>query len=132
MEKVILFDGVCNLCNGAVNFVIRKDKKQVFRFASLQSNAAKDLLKPFASRSAGADSMLLLENNHLYNKSAAALRVARRLPFPWPLLYGFMIVPRFIRDKVYDIVAKNRYKWFGKREQCMVPREQLRARFLEQ
>ncbi len=128
---VILFDGVCNLCNGFVQFVIARDPQARFRFASLQSNAAASLLNGRIQNGPIPDSVLLVEDGRIYTQSTAALRVARGLGFPWNLSYGFLIVPKPLRDAVYDWVASNRYEWFGKRAVCMVPTPDLRARFLD-
>lgn len=130
MQTVIFFDGVCNLCNGAVQFTIERDHKNSFRFASLQSDFAKEELTPFNISSANLASFILLEEGKIYLRSTAALRVARKLKGLWPLLYGFIIVPRFIRDAVYNYIAKNRYKWFGKQETCWVPTPELKNKFL--
>ena len=129
-RPVILFDGVCNLCNGFVQFVISRDPQRRFQFASLQSRAAAALLNGRGASGPLPDSVLLLENGKLFMQSDAALRVARRLTFPWNLAYAFVIVPRPLRDLVYAWVARNRYRWFGKRDVCMVPTPDLRARFL--
>jgi predicted DCC family thiol-disulfide oxidoreductase YuxK len=128
---VILFDGVCNLCNGFVQFVIARDPQARFRFASLQSNAAAALLNCRIQNGPIPDSVLLVEDGRIYTQSTAALRVARGLGFPWNLSYGFLIFPKPLRDAVYDWVASNRYEWFGKRAVCMVPTPDLRARFLD-
>ena len=129
-HKILLFDGVCNLCNGAINFVIRHDKNDVFLFASLQSDLGKELLKKYKIDSQKIDSIILIDNDKVYVKSAAALCAARYLNAAYPLLYGFMVVPKFIRNGVYDYIARNRYKWFGKRESCMIPTLELKAKFL--
>jgi predicted DCC family thiol-disulfide oxidoreductase YuxK len=129
MQPVIFFDGVCNLCNGAVQFTIERDPKNIFRFASLQSEYAKTALTPFNISYQELDSFILLENGKVYKRSTAALRVAKKLNGLWPLLYGFIIVPRFIRDAVYNYVGKNRYKWFGKQESCWVPTPELKSKF---
>ncbi len=129
-NPVILFDGVCNLCNGAVQFVIRHDPKSIFRFASLQSDAGQTLLKSHALPHTTFNSFVLLDKGIAYTKSTAALRVAKKLPGVTRLLYGFIIVPNFIRNAVYDLISKNRYKWFGRQESCMIPTPELRSRFL--
>jgi predicted DCC family thiol-disulfide oxidoreductase YuxK len=127
---VILFDGICNLCNSSVNYVIRHDPQKIFRFASLQSEPGKKLLKQFDLPENDINSFVLIENDQPFTRSAAALRVARKLKGPISLLYGFIIVPRFIRDAVYDLIAHKRYRWFGKRESCMVPGTSVSSRFL--
>lgn len=127
---VILFDGVCNLCSGAVQFIIRRDTAARYRFASLQSVAAKSLLKDF-NISEELKTFILIENNQVYKRSTAALRVARHLTGAWPLLYGFIIIPAFMRDAVYDWIGRNRYRWFGKKEECMIPSPSIQSRFLK-
>jgi predicted DCC family thiol-disulfide oxidoreductase YuxK len=126
-KHIVLFDGVCNLCNGAVRFILARDPAWRFRFASLQSDAARQRLQGEVP----AETMILIEAGKQYTKSAAALRIARRLRFPWPFLYAFVVIPRPLRDIVYDWVARHRYAWFGKRDTCMVPTPQMRGRFLE-
>ena len=132
MEKnaIILFDGVCNLCNGAVNFVIKRDKKSVFKFAPLQSKAAENLMVEGDFRNDDLSSFILLLNGRFYTRSEAALIVSRYLSGLWPLMYGFIIVPKFIRDYFYNIISNNRYKWFGKKEKCMIPTFELKEKFL--
>lgn len=127
---IILFDGVCNLCNGAINFVIIRDTANVFKFAPLQEKSGSLLLEKHAIDPQRIDSIVLIENNTVYVKSAAALRIAKKLSGPWPLLYIFIIIPAFIRDGVYDFIAKNRYKWFGKKNQCIIPTPSTKERFL--
>jgi predicted DCC family thiol-disulfide oxidoreductase YuxK len=124
---VVLFDGVCNLCNGAVRFILARDPAARFRFASLQSDAARRLL----GDGGPAETIVLLDAGKTYVISTAALRIARGLRFPWPLLYAFVAVPRPVRDLIYDWVARHRYRWFGKRDTCMLPTPELRERFLE-
>ncbi len=127
---VILFDGVCNLCNGFVNFIIKRDSNNYFQFASLQSRAGEKLLSAYKVAEQ-MKTIVYLEKGKVYKRSGAALRICRRLSGGWPLLYVFIIIPPFIRDGIYDLVAKYRYQWFGKREQCMVPTPELRSKFLE-
>ena len=131
MSGTILFDGVCNLCNGFVRFVVARDPEARFRFAALTSPAAAENLRQAGVTAPIPDSMVLVEDGRVYFRSDAPLRISRRLRFPWPLLYGFIVVPRFIRDRVYDIIAARRYRWFGRRDVCMVPTPELRARFLD-
>jgi predicted DCC family thiol-disulfide oxidoreductase YuxK len=129
-SAIILFDGVCNLCNGFVQFVIRQDRDSRFRFASLQSDTARELLQDQAGAGQSLDSVVLIENGRHYKQSTAALRILRHLSGAWPLLYGLIVVPAFVRDRVYAWVAANRYRWFGQRDSCMLPTPELKARFL--
>jgi len=130
MQSVVLFDGVCNLCNSFVQFVIKYDKNERFKFASLQSDFAEKELANFFMDSQKMSTVILLENGKLYSRSTAALRILNSLNGLWPLLYVFIIVPAFIRDVVYNLIAKNRYKWFGKKDSCMVLSPELQRRFL--
>lgn len=130
-KKIVLFDGVCNLCNRSVQFIIKRDHHKQFHFASLQGKTGQQLLAQFHLPADNLNSFILIENGTLYRKSSAALRIARKLGAAWPLLYGFIIVPAFIRDAVYSLIAKNRYKWFGKTESCMIPAPGLKERFLD-
>lgn len=129
-NPVILFDGVCNLCNGAVNFVIKRDTISQFKFAALQSEAGQKLLQQYNLPRENFNSFIFIEKGKVYTKSAAALKVCKSLTGLWPILYGFIIVPSFIRNAVYQWIAKNRYKWFGKKQQCMLPTAALKNRFL--
>lgn len=129
-HSIILFDGVCNLCNEAVNFVIKRDTGNVFKFTPLQEKQGVLLLKTHAVDTQKLDSIVLIENEKVYVKSSAALRIARKMSNLWPLFFVLLIIPSFIRDGVYDFIAKNRYKWFGKKEQCMIPTPGLREKFL--
>lgn len=128
-QPVIFFDGICNLCNASVQFVIEHDKGNYFNFSALQGDYAKNVLAEFNIVPENLDSILLLENGKLYTKSTSALRVAKKLNGLWPLLYGFVIVPKFIRDWVYDFIAINRYKWWGRQESCWMPTPELESRF---
>lgn len=129
-QPLILFDGVCNLCNSSVLFIIKRDSKEVFKFASLQSELGKALLQEFKLPATELNSVLLIDKGKFYNKSDAALNIARHLHGLWPMLYGLKIIPLFIRNGVYDWIAKNRYRWFGKKEACMIPTPELKSRFI--
>ncbi|WKK77835.1 DCC1-like thiol-disulfide oxidoreductase family protein [Marivirga salinae] len=128
-KPIIFFDGVCNLCNGAINFIIDRDKKGHFKFAPLQSNVAKNYVSQQIINN--TDSIILWKADQLYSKSTAALKIARHLDGAWKGLYVLIIIPKFIRDFVYDIIAKKRYKWFGKRDSCRMPTKDIKNRFLE-
>jgi predicted DCC family thiol-disulfide oxidoreductase YuxK len=130
-KQLILFDGVCNLCNSSVNYVIKHDKKDVFRFATLQSETGKTIIRKFNLDRSQTDSILLFsEEKGLKIKSTAGLAIASKLGFPRNLLTFFYIIPAFIRNWVYDYIAKNRYKWYGKKETCMIPTPELQKKFL--
>jgi predicted DCC family thiol-disulfide oxidoreductase YuxK len=128
---LVLFDGECNLCNGAVQFLLRRDVRARLHFASLQSRAAQDALAAAPPRGPLPDSIAFVHRGRVRVKSGAALAIARQLPFPWPLLAVFWLVPYPLRDFVYDFIARRRYRWFGRRDQCWVPTPALRARFLD-
>ena len=130
LHPVVLFDGVCNYCNAMVNFIIRRDKKKVFRFAPLQSEAAQEILRQYHFPQMNFDSFILVENDKIHQRSDAALRLYNKLPWYWKWTQIFWIFPKFIRDGVYNVIARNRYKWFGKKDQCMVPAPEVRERFL--
>ena len=130
-QHIILFDGVCNLCNSTVNFVLKNEKKPIFRVASIQSETGKELLKWCGLPSDYNQAVVYLENGKVHLGSTAALKIGQELTFPWSVLsYTGIIVPRFIRDWVYAQIAKHRYQWFGKRDVCMIPTKDLKARFL--
>lgn len=129
-QNIILFDGVCNLCNGAVLFIIKRDRKRKFLFASLQSSIAKQKLEEKNS-SSELETIILLSGNSIYQRSDAALEIARQLSGLWPALYVFKIVPRFIRDAIYTWIANNRYRFFGKKDSCMIPTPDLKSRFID-
>jgi predicted DCC family thiol-disulfide oxidoreductase YuxK len=130
MGAIILFDGVCNLCNHIVQFVIKRDKHAYFKFASLQSETGQTLLEKFKV-DPETDSIVLIEQDECYMKSSAALRVSKKLAGVWKAFFIFIIVPPVIRDKVYDLIARNRYKWFGKRDSCMLPSPEMKKRFIQ-
>ena len=131
MSAILLFDGVCNFCNGSVNFIIERDKIGYFKFAPLQSEIGQKLLDEYKIDKENTDSVILIEDEKVYTHSTAALRVARRLDGFWKYFYAFIIVPRPIRDFFYKLFAKNRYRLFGKQDACMLPTAAIRARFLE-
>jgi len=130
-KSLVLFDGVCNLCNGFVNFLILRDKKNKFHFGSLQSEKVKDILRQYNFSTESISTVILIENNKLYSQSTAVLKIVRKLNGAWPWMYAFIIVPIPIRDFLYKFVAKNRYKWFGKKDRCMIPTPGLKAKFVE-
>ena len=129
-QAIIFFDGVCNLCNSSVQFVIARDNRNFFKFAALQSDFAEKKLAEFNVDLKKSNSVFLLEDGKLYSKSSAALRITKHLSAAWPILYGFLAVPKFIRNGVYGFIAKNRYKWFGKQDSCWIPTPELKSRFL--
>ena len=129
-KQIILFDGACNLCNGAVNFVIKRDKSALIKFAALQSESGQRLLEQYHLSTGIFNSFVLIESGIVYTRSTAALKVCKNLTSLWPLMYGFIIVPKFIRDSIYNWIAKNRFRWFGKRERCMIPAPGIMDRFL--
>ncbi|HEY5124496.1 MAG TPA: DCC1-like thiol-disulfide oxidoreductase family protein [Ignavibacteria bacterium] len=128
--SLILFDGVCNFCNSSVNFIIRRDKKNIFRFASLQSETGQKCLSEFNFSQTEFDTIILIEKGELYTRSTAALRIAKSIRGIWKLFYIFIIIPRPIRNYFYDLLSRNRYKWFGKRYACRIPSEEEKNRFL--
>lgn len=130
-KKVILFDGVCNLCNSSIIFVIKHDPKDLFRFAPLQSDLGKSLIKKHNIDTTQVDSIILVDQEKAYIKSSAALRIARHLSGGYSLLSIFLIFPAFLRNVVYDYIARNRYKWYGKKDSCMIPTPELKAKFLD-
>ena len=129
-KQIILFDGVCNFCNFWVNFVIKRDKKDLFRFAALQSDKAKELISKFNFDASKQDTFILITGDKLYTKSTAALMICKQLNGPIKILYSFIILPKFFRDFIYDLMAENRYKLFGKRENCRIPIEKDKLKFL--
>lgn len=128
---IVLFDGVCNLCNGAVQFIIKNDKKDMFRFAALQSETGRKLLATHQLQHGKIDSIVLIKNDKAFIKSTAALHIAKELSGIWKLAYYYIVFPKFIRDAVYDFIARNRYGWFGKKDQCMIPTPELKKKFLD-
>ena len=129
-EKIILFDGVCNLCNSSVNFIIDRDKKNIFKFAALQSETGQKLLGHSKMNQKDFDSVVLIENGKIYSKSTAALKIIKEFSSLWKILYAFIIIPQPVRNYIYDVVASNRYKWFGKKDSCRIPTPDLKEKFL--
>jgi predicted DCC family thiol-disulfide oxidoreductase YuxK len=130
-KKLILFDGVCNLCNTSVQYVIKHDKKNSFMFTALQSEVGQQIIKDYNIDTSKTDSILLYTpENGVVSKSTAALKIAQNLGFPQNVMSIFFIIPPFIRNGVYDYIAKNRYKWYGKKESCMIPTPELKSKFL--
>lgn len=128
---VILFDGVCNLCNGLVKFFIKRDKKKRFRFAALQSDYAKYIEKKYGLNLTDLNTLILIKDSKVYTKSSAVLHIAQELGLPYSLAICFLIIPPFIRNYVYGFVSENRYRWFGKLNTCILPPEDLKGRFIE-
>lgn len=129
-QPVILFDGVCNLCNGSVQFIIKRDPSAIFRFSSLQSDSAKQMLQQAGLDHTKTDTVVLLYNGKAYTQSDAALHIVRQLTGFWPVMYVFIVIPRPFRNAVYNWIARNRYRWFGKKDQCMIPSPEIKHRFL--
>ena len=129
-HKIILFDGVCNLCNSSVNFIIDRDKKNIFKFAALQSESGQKLLDKFGLNQNDFDSVVLVDENKFYSKSTAALRIVKEFPSLWKALYVFIVIPVPIRNFFYDLIAKNRYRWFGKKDSCRMPSPELKNKFI--
>ena len=132
-KKLILFDGVCNLCNSSVLFVIKRDKMDDFMFAPLQGETGQQIINEYNIDTTQTDSIILYDKEKvkIYSKSTAALKVAKHLGFPFNFSVILQVIPAFIRDWVYDYVAKNRYKWYGKKDACMIPTPELKAKFLD-
>lgn len=130
-HPLILIDGVCNLCHGAANFIIDRDPAGIFRFASLQSSIGQKACQKFGFDPAEMNSLILIEDGTPYRRSTAALQIARRLSFPWNLCWVGIVIPRFLRDGLYDIIAQRRYRWFGKTDTCRLPTPERKARFVD-
>lgn len=130
-HAIILFDGVCNLCSSSVQQVLKNDKAGYFYFASLQGEAGQALLRQYQLPVDALNSFVLIENKKAYTRSTAALKVARKLGGMYQLLTPFVLVPYFIRDAVYNLIARNRYRWFGKKEACWLPKLEWKNRFLD-
>lgn len=129
-SNIILFDGVCNFCNFWVNFIIKRDTRRIFKFASLQSEAGTELAEGFSINEKDIDSVILIQNGKYFVKSEAALRIVKELSIPWKIFFYLKIIPLPIRDFLYDIIAKNRYVIFGKRDSCRIPSDEDKNRFI--
>lgn len=127
---IILFDGVCNLCNNVVRFIIRHDKKQKFRFVSLQSDKGRMLMKTNGMEDSALNSIIYMNKKGIFRKSEAALNILYDMGYPWKLLYLFVLLPEIIRDGIYGAIARNRYRIFGKKNECMIPDDKIKGRFL--
>lgn len=127
---IVFFDGVCNLCNSTIQLIIKYDKKSIFKFSSLQSNTAKQILNDYELDLNKMPSIVLVQNSKIYTKSTAVLTIFKQLNKFWPLYYLFILIPKFFRDWIYNIIAKNRYKWYGKQKSCWVPSPELNNKFL--
>lgn len=130
-SRVIFFDGVCNFCNYWVNFVIKRDRKKKLKFTTLQGETARQLLPQYHINPSSLSSVILIDKGKAYTQSSAAIRICKYLNGGWKLFYGLIIIPKLIRDYFYIIVARNRYKWFGKKNECMAPTQEIRERFLD-
>lgn len=131
INHIVYFDGICNLCNGAVQFIIKQDKKGIFSFASLQSDFAKRHLMYANGEDISYDSVIYQRGNSFYIKSKAILEILKDLGGWWKLLLVFGLFPKTLLDRIYDYIASHRYRWFGKKEKCLVPTPELKSRFLE-
>lgn len=130
-NRIVLFDGVCHLCQWSIQFIISHDPQGYFRFASLQSEIGKELLKSSGLSEQYVSSVVLIENGRIHTGSTAALHIAKQLTFPWRMLYGLIILPTFIREPIYKLIAKNRYRWFGRDVVCFMPTLEIKSRFLD-
>ena len=129
-KGIVLFDGVCHLCDGAVSFILKRERTAELKFAPLQSDAGKSLLEKYGYPSAYLDGLILIENNRAHDRSSACLRISGKLTFPWRLLFPLLIIPKPMRDFIYGIIVSVRYRWFGKKESCSLPMGEDQARFL--
>jgi predicted DCC family thiol-disulfide oxidoreductase YuxK len=130
-HDIILFDGVCNLCNATVNFIIRHDRKDIFRFAPLQSSISHELLTQYKIKGKDMETIILIKKERIFTRSTAVIKIAGRLQGGWKLFYGMIIIPKFLRDGIYQWISKHRYHWFGRKESCMVPSPTILYKFIE-
>lgn len=129
-QNIIIFDGICNFCNSSVNFIINKDHKNIFKFTPMQSKLGQKILAIHNISLDNTDTFLLVKNGEAFTKSDAALAITKELKSPWHYLVILRIIPRPMRDYFYSLIARNRYKWFGKRKHCMIPTTELQNKFL--
>lgn len=129
-RPILIFDGVCELCNASVDFIMKREKSPDLLFTANQNPPGIKLLKQYGEDPDSVSTLFLVQDAKLYKRSTAALRIARMLKFPWNLCYGFIIIPRFLRDPIYNLIARNRYRLFGKKETCRIPTQEEIARFL--
>ena len=129
-KGIVLFDGVCHLCDGAVRFILKRERAAELKFAPLQSDSGKSLLQKYGYSPNYLDGLILIEKNRAHDRSCACLRIARKLNFPWNLLFPLLIIPKALRDFIYGMIASARYRWFGKKESCSLPQGEDQARFL--
>ena len=129
-KSIVFFDGVCNLCNASIDFIIKRDLKNQFLVGALQEDYSKSILSRYKIKEDYLDSVVLLENGEIFYKSTAALKITRKLSGLWPVLYTLIILPTWIRDPVYDFIGKNRYRWFGKKNTCRIASPEEKAKFL--
>jgi predicted DCC family thiol-disulfide oxidoreductase YuxK len=130
-KPIVLFDGVCNFCNYWMNFAIKRNSKKNLKFTTLQGETAKQILPQYNINPTSLSSVIFIDKGKAYTQSSASLRICKYMDGGWKLFYGLIIIPKFIRDVIYNWIARNRYKWFGKKDSCMVPTPELRERFLE-
>jgi predicted DCC family thiol-disulfide oxidoreductase YuxK len=128
--SIVLFDGICNFCVASIQFIIDRDPQEHFRFAPLQSSAGQSLLQKHNLNTDDFDTLILIEDGKAYHRTTAALRITRQLKGLWPAMYGLILVPRAVRDLIYNVLARHRYKLFGKRDACMIPSPELEDRFM--
>jgi len=130
-KKIILFDGVCNLCDSTVQFIIKHDKKDIFRFVAIQSDLGQKIIKYISIDTSKTDSIILYEPGHsYYYKAEAAIKIIGQLGGIYSMISVFSVIPKWLSSKVYDYIARNRYKWYGKKDECMIPTPELKAKFL--
>jgi predicted DCC family thiol-disulfide oxidoreductase YuxK len=130
-QPLVLFDGVCNFCNYWVRFIIKRDKMARLKFTSLQGETARSILPAYSINPQILSSVILIEKGKAYTASSAAIRICRHLDGAWKLMYGLIIIPKFLRDAVYNLISRNRYSWFGKKDKCMIPSAKDKDRFLD-